>query len=128
MKCTYYGYLFLLSNLCCAAFGFEDTSTIYVITATVPNQLQLPRLIRLGNTLNLIENLYWIIVSGSPLRAEVKDYLQRLKTPVVQVVGKSSSYLRVWNRFYNKYYMQIPKVLSMLFLTRQSNGYMKIHT
>lgn len=60
---------------------------VYVVTAITPSQIQLPQVIRLGNTLNLIENVHWILVSGSVIRREVQEYLDRLNIPFTTIVG-----------------------------------------
>lgn len=89
-------FIFLvLVVVCIFIYGQTRTNTqlvskrpVYVVTAITPSQIQLPEVIRLGNTLNLIENVHWILVSGSVIRREVDEYLDRLKIPFTIIVGE----------------------------------------
>lgn len=61
---------------------------LYVVTTSQVGQNQLADVIRLGNSLNLVKNIHWIIVSGSKLRPEIRDYLSRLKIKYFTLTGE----------------------------------------
>lgn len=84
----------IIPILCIFVGGFSKeiewrpTKRTFVITATRIQQIQLALIVRLGNTLNLVKNLDWIIVSGSDLRPEIKRYLDRLKINHTILLGE----------------------------------------
>lgn len=89
---------FLISLLCIKnSISSEKEEIIFVVTTTQTGQNQLAELIRLGNSLNLVNNIHWIIVSGSKPRPEIKDYLGRLKIKYSVLTGKKLFYLHITN-------------------------------
>lgn len=79
--------LFLNANFVESIFS-SVTPTIFVVTDITPSQTLLPEVIRLGNTLNLIENITWVVISPSLVRPEVQEYLDRLKIKFKVLVGE----------------------------------------
>ncbi|XP_064474046.1 galactosylgalactosylxylosylprotein 3-beta-glucuronosyltransferase S-like [Ornithodoros turicata] len=72
--------------------------TIYVVTPTYYRALQIPELVRLSQTLILVENLHWVVVEDSySLRPKVAQVLEESGLSFTHLVGpKPTEYSRVW--------------------------------
>lgn len=76
----------------------DPSVKLYVVTPTYRRALQIPELIRLSQTLSLVDNLHWIVVEdSSSLTPKVAEVLEESGLSFSHLLGpRPAAYSNVW--------------------------------